>query len=1338
MGFTLFTLFQATISGILLLHRRKGVLTSGCLWVYMLVSTFSGGINFYHALVDKESFVNDVEYVVDYVSFPFLVLLLFTCSFADFPSSESPTKYVSDLKDFPKFPSLREYASFPSMLTFWWFTPLAMRGFRSPLTTSDLYSLRESEMTHVIAPSFMKNWKQQERKTENGVKRRPGVVTTIRRTFGGYLLIGSFFRLMQDLLQVTAPLLLKWLLQFVQKPDEPVWHGFVIVFLLFLVSNIHSIFQAASFDRNLLGGLRIRSALVTMIYQKALCLKNSERKSTTVGEIVNLMAVDTERIRDLLTWFNLLWSSPLQISIAIYYIYRELGVAAFAGLAIMLCIIPINGWIAKISRKLQQKQMKQKDERVKTMSEILNGIKVIKLYAWEESFMNIISTLRNKEVQRLIFLAYLNATSIFLWTCAPFMVALLSFTVFVMMDDANVLDAEKTFVSLTCFNMLRIPLTQLPNLITSMIVTSVSVARLNRFLNAPELEKYVKRSKEGPALLIEDASFSWEVETDLKGDKKTKGKNPPMTSIGIGSKKSAIEVEEEAPQEIKTPITLEGINARVEKGSFTAIVGNVGAGKSSFLSALLGQIDKIKGKITVGAGIQSIAYVPQQAWIQNISLKENIRFGLKFDKNRYNQIIDVCELGPDLEMLPAGDETEIGENGINLSGGQKQRVNLARACYSNSDLYLMDDPLSAVDSHVAKNLFDKVLSSKTGILRNKTRILVTNNLSILPFVDQIIVISEGSISETGSYRHLMGNNGDFSLFVRQFSKKIESELKLDTEDVDSLHIQRTYSLNSFQDKTSLSIAKSLQEKIGKDKHLIQKERAKTGKVKSSIYLRYFKSVSTPWLFAVVIGMVGNSVSSGVANYWLSLWAQDDPIVTNGTVVQDTGLRNERLGVYAICGCLQGNCYTMTWFLLTVLNHFFKGVMIFLGAISLARGTIIASAKLHEGMLARVLRSPMIFFDTTPIGRVVNRFARDVDVVDATIPGTIRNLISHVLNITTTIVMIGIATPLFLILIIPIAVLYYLIQKFYIPTARQLKRLESITRSPIYSHFSETLAGVATIRAYSAEKRFIEESDARIDLNLSCFNCAVGSNRWLSIRLEFCGNCVIMFAALCSVLSKNFIDAGLIGLSMSYAMNITQTMAWLVRQTTQLETDVVSVERILEYSEIETERKWTVTPSKTKDTWPDQGIIEFKDYAVRYRPGLDLVIKDINIRIESKEKIGVVGRTGAGKSTITLSLFRIIEAAAGNITIDGVNICEIGLHDLRKKLTIIPQDPLLFSGSIRSNLDPFKEKTDDELWKCLHHAHLFDFVKSLPSGLETQVTILRFTQTLKLNRKQPKR
>ena len=681
---------------VLLLNRRNGIATSGSVWIFSLFFTLFSAVNLYHVFADRHP-SSACESTVAILTFPLVICLLLTSSFADCPDenpSDDSSQENDDKKEkrlFSEERSPRVYASFPSIITYWWVTPLTVLGFKKSLKSEDLYTLRDDERCQSVAPRFFASWKRQEE------KRNSGVIRMIMSCLGWDLFIGHFLILLAIAALVMAPPLLKWLLQFIKDTPEPTWHGFIIVFLMFFTSCFQSIVGINGFGKQLNTSLKVRAGLTSVIYRKALRLKNSVRKERTVGEIVNLMSTDTEKIREVLMWSDIFWSTPLEIAFAIFYIYRELGVAAFAGVAVMVLIMCINAFIVNIVKKLQTKQMKLKDERVKNMSEILNGMKIIKLYAWEESFMNLILGVRKKEVRTLVNLAYLDAVSVFLWTCAPFFVAVVSFAVFVLIDDNNVLDAEKAFVSLTCFNMLRIPFVVVPFMLNHTIFMIVSVKRLNKFLNAPELDNYVVRSKTGPALSINDASFSWGIQRKDKDEDETKDENANKKK-----EKSKKEDTESSP-----PITLENINAMVEKGSFTAIVGNVGSGKSSLLNAVLGEMEKMKGSITIGSGIESIAYVPQQAWIQNTSLKNNTLFGCTYDKKSYEQIIDVCELKPDLEILPGGDETEIGEKGINLSGGQKQRVSLARACYSNSDLYLMDDPLSAVDAHVSNNLFEK-------------------------------------------------------------------------------------------------------------------------------------------------------------------------------------------------------------------------------------------------------------------------------------------------------------------------------------------------------------------------------------------------------------------------------------------------------------------------------------------------------------------------------------------------------------------------------------------------------------------------------------------------------
>ena len=890
--------------------------------------------------------------------------------------------------------------------------------------------------------------------------------------------------------------------------------------------------------------------------------------------------------------------------------------------------------------------MKEKDRRTKLMDEVLNGIKVLKLYAWEPSFEDQILKIRDGEIGALKKAAYMQAFTTFLWTCAPFLVALSSFTVYVLSDPNNVLDAQTAFVSLTYFNMLRIPLNFLPQLLVYLVQVGVSLKRINKFMNSDELDPNNVTHDEDfhHPVLAENAEFAWE---------NTSKPN------------------------------LKDINLKVEDGSLTAVVGTVGSGKSSLLSALLGEMTRTKGMVNVHG---KIAYVPQQAWIQNSTLQGNITFGKRYNKELYDRVVEACALKQDLEMLPGGDQTEIGEKGINLSGGQKQRVSVARSVYSNGSLYLLDDPLSAVDAHVGKHMFEKVIGPK-GLLKNKTRVLVTHGVSFLPEVDNIVVMKDGCITETGSYTELLAQKGAFADFLVQYlTEKKEEELDPETESeleglqkeleqhLGKAHIERqlskakTATAISQLDKNPKSISRSKlfstksmveDEKdnslVKTGQTLIDAEKSEEGGVKWSVYTYYSKSVgylATLAAFFFYISFQGFSVG---ANIWLSRWA-DDPLATT-----QIPTRNMYLAVYGVLGL-------------------FQGISIMIGTVFFAIYTLNAATKLHKTMLQRILRSPMSFFDTTPLGRILNRFSKDIDIVDNQIPMNLRNMMNTSLNVLGTVFVIVFAMPLFIAVILPVSVLYYFVQKFYVATARQVKRMESISRSPIYTHFGETISGASTIRAYNRAKDFIVENESRIDRNQLSYYPSYVANRWLSVRLETIGNFIIMFSALFAVLSRGTIDPGLVGLSLSYSLNVTGALNMLVRMSSEVETNMVSVERIQEYQEVPQEAPFEVPENDPGSEWPEHGVVKFDNYQTRYREGLDLVIRGIDFEIKSGEKIGIVGRTGAGKSSMTLALFRIIESAGGSIIIDGVNIAQLGLGKLRSCITIIPQDPVLFAGN----------------------------------------------------------
>nr|XP_033799380.1 canalicular multispecific organic anion transporter 1 [Geotrypetes seraphini] len=1237
-------------------------------------------------------------------------------------------------------------ASFLSRITFNWFNRIVIQGYKKPLELDHLWDLNEDNKTQTICRLFEKNMQEavkkarrelekrrrkrcsqrQHRNEVNGLnkslsqdvlvmeekqekkkkKKTPDkskedftkswLVKTLLKTFSMSLLKAAIFKLVYDLLVFVNPQLLKMMVEFTQDNTEFLWKGYLYAILLFATALIQSLCLQQYFQGCFVLGMRVRTGIMAAVYKKAMITSTITRKESTVGETVNLMSADAQRFMDVANFIHLLWSSPLQIVLSIVFLWSELGPSLLAGVAVIVLLIPINAVLATKSKGLQMKNMKNKDNRMKIMTEIINGIKILKLYAWEPSFENQVQEIREKELKNLLHFSYLQTVTLFVFNCAPFLISVASFAVYVMVDSNNVLDAQKAFTAISLFNILRFPMGMLPLLISSLVQTTVSCQRLEKYLGADDLDTSAIRhdSAIDSAIYLSDATFSWEQDGE-----------PAIKNVDLD----------------------------IKPGKLVAVVGSVGSGKSSLISAMLGEMDNVKGYINIKG---SVAYVPQQAWIQNDTLQANILFGSQLDEKRYQKVLELCALLPDLELLPAGDKTEIGEKGINLSGGQKQRVSLARAVYSDADIYILDDPLSAVDAHVGKHLFEKVVGPK-GILKNKTRILVTHGVSFLQHTDEIVVLVNGAVSETGSYRTLLESKGAFAEFLNTYAKQKEhkkgeeatvgaGDEEEDEEPTEhsieelpndavarSLKRENSFLLREHRSRLS-SRAKSLKaalttgqieskekgedpQKLLKGQRLIEKETMETGKVKFSLYLNYLRAVGWCYSFWICANFVGQNAAFVGQNVWLSEWTKDSVDYPNGTSASQ---RDMRVGVFGALGVAQA-------------------IFVFLGTFLCADGAIQASRLLHVQLLRNILHVPMHFFDTTPSGRIINRFAKDIFTIDETIPMTFRSWVTCILNVISTLAMICIATPIFAVVIVPLAILYYFVQRFYVATSRQLRRLDSVTRSPIYSHFGETVSGLSVIRAYGHQERFLQYNEKTIDINQKSVYTWIVSNRWLAIRLELVGNCTVFFSALFAVLGKSTLNAGIVGLSISSALNVTQTLNWLVRMSSELETNIVAVERVDEYIKVENEAPWE-TNQNVPSTWPDKGEMQFIDYKARYRPELDLVLQGITCDIDCTEKVGIVGRTGAGKSSLTNCIFRIIESAGGKIVIDGVDISTIGLHDLRQRLTIIPQDPVLFSGTLRMNLDPFNKYSDEDIWKALELAHLKQYTMGLQEKLHHEV------------------
>ncbi|XP_074198909.1 ATP-binding cassette sub-family C member 3 isoform X2 [Camelus bactrianus] len=1231
-------------------ERLQGVQSSGVLIIFWFLCVLCAIIPFRSKIlsaVEKGKISDPFRFSTFYIYFALVLSALILSCFREKPPLFSP-------KDFDTNPCPETKAGFLSRLSFWWFTKMAILGYKRPLELQDLWSLNKEDRSQMVVQRLLGEWKKQQEKA------------------------------------------VRILIRFISNPMAPTWWGFLVAGLMFVCSVMQTLILHQYFHCIFVMGLRFRTGIIGVIYRKALVITNSVKRESTVGEIVNLMSVDAQRFMDVVPFLNLLWSAPLQIILAMYFLWQNLGPSVLAGIALMILLMPLNGAVAMKMRAFQVEQMKFKDSRIKLMSEILGGIKVLKLYAWEPSFLEQVEGIRQDELRLMRRSAFLHATSTFIWICTPFLVTLITLGVYVSVDQNNVLDAEKAFVSVSLFNILKIPLNMLPQLISNLAQISVSLKRIQHFLSQDELDPQCVERKiitPGYAVTIHNGTFTWA--RDL-------------------------------------PPSLHSLDIQVPKGALVAVVGPVGCGKSSLVSALLGEMEKLEGKVYMKG---SVAYVPQQAWIQNCTLQENVLFGQALDPKRYHRALEACALLADLEVLPGGDQTEIGEKGINLSGGQRQRVSLARAVYSNADIFLLDDPLSAVDSHVAKHIFDQVIGPE-GVLAGKTRVLVTHGISFLPQTDFVIVLADGQVSEVGTYSALLQRSGSFANFLRNYApdedeEHLEADSRTaleDKEDEEVLLIEDTLSNHTDlldnepvtyevqkQFIRQLSAMSSEGEGQGRPvprRHLgatekavpateakaspvlIQEEKAEMGTVKLSVYWDYMKAVGL-WTTLVICLLYGGQSAFAIgANVWLSAWT--DEAAMNG----QQNNTSQRLGVYATLGIMQG-------------------LLVMLSAVMMAVGGVQAARSLHQALLHNKMRSPQSFFDTTPSGRILNRFSKDIYVIDEVLAPTILMLLNSFFNSISTLVVIMISTPLFAVVILPLAIIYLFVQRFYVATSRQLKRLESVSRSPIYSHFSETVTGTSVIRAYCRSQDFEAISDVKVDANQKSCYPYISSNRWLGIRVEFVGNCVVLFAALFAVIGRSNLSPGLVGLSVSYALQVTLALNWMIRTMSDLESNVVAVERVKEYSKTEPEAPWVVESSRPPADWPLQGEVEFRNYSVRYRPGLELVLKDLSLRVRGGEKVGIVGRTGAGKSSMTLCLFRILEAAEGEIRIDGLNVADIGLHDLRSQLTIIPQDPILFSGTLRVNLDPFGNYSEEDMWRALELSHLHTFVTSQPAGLDFQ-------------------
>ncbi|KAG0348952.1 hypothetical protein BG004_003435 [Podila humilis] len=1054
--------------------------------------------------------------------------------------------------------------------------------------------------------------------------------------------------------------------------------------------------------------------------------EDGANKDTTVN-ISNLVAVDVRKLEQPFSYGFYFYGYPIQFLIAGYQLYNVIGYASLVGIAFMFASYPLPAKLYSMIMEIFKDIMNTKDERMDALNEMLSAIRIVKFFGWESKFEEKITIARNKELNRTRESYKQMILADIVWVITPILNIVVVFLAYTKLFGHEI-SASKIFTTLALFNIMRQALNQLPWTIKSTMQALVSLKRIDKYLHEEELVKDTvvtkldgKASISHPVIGFKNASFVWPnkeneekiaskpAEKKLSWFQKVKGKFVKASPAVV-----APEVPVAEPESVQERFKLRNISIEFPVGKLSLVVGATGSGKSALLLALLGELDRIEGSVYLprldydkkasmkrGSGI---AYVAQTAWLQNKTIRENILFGREFDQDRYDAVVEGCALATDFDILEAGDATEIGEQGITLSGGQKQRVSLARAIYSAANIVLLDDCLSAVDSHTGKQLFQTLTGP---LLFGRTVIMATHQVQLTLNAAHLVVVLDRGEIVGASTPEMVINNGwvDNVTFVQTPSGG--------GSEVSTLHDEEG------AQKSKKTPKKKVVSKLTED------EKKEEGAVSWGVYRTYLQaSGGWPFWIAIVVLFIVREFVDISQNAWLAIWANKASSVGSYAVKTFNTAMPEpiALSLYAAFG-LQKNgeddLVTMSMYGTATPDAnnvvFYLGIYVLLSIFTMLFacatnlytiiGGLNASRVLHERLLHKVIRAKVRFYDTTPLGRIVNRFSSDISTVDEEVSMGVNGLFSSIITIMGIIVIISSNMSTFLIPAFFILSVYVVIGSLYVPISRDLKRLNSNSRSPILNHFNEALTGLATIRAYGFERQFLSRNLVNLDDNNRTFFLLWSTNRWLHWRVDVAGASVSFITGILVLQNWGSIAPGWAALSLTYSLMFTNTIVWVIRMYATNEMNLNSVERITEYLELEEEPPAVIESSRPPASWPHAGEISVNNLVMKYAPDAPAVLKDVSFKIKAGEKIGVVGRTGSGKSTFAISLFRFMDPVSGSIVIDGIDITKIGLQDLRTNLTIIPQDPILFKGTLRSNLDPFGEREDRDLWEALRRSHL---------------------------------
>ncbi|XP_037398586.1 ATP-binding cassette sub-family C member 9 isoform X5 [Pygocentrus nattereri] len=1247
---------------------------------------------------------------------------------------------------------LQPFVNLLSKATYWWMNPLIIGAHKRPIELKKIGKLPIA-MRSLTNYLRLKDAYEEQRQNAEDLEKSPSIWRAMYRAFGRPILLSSTFRYMADLLGFAGPLCISGIVERLENNTEVVrmnktedlpfgvffmsstqllQNTYVLAVLLFLALVLQRTFLQASYYVTIETGINLRGALLAMIYNKILRLSTSNMSmgEMTLGQINNLVAIETNQLMWFLFLCPNLWAMPVQIIMGVILLYYLLGFSALIGALVIVLLAPIQYLIATKLADTQKSTLDYSTDRLKKTTEILKGIKLLKLYAWENIFCDSVLETRGKELTSLRTFALYTSMSIFMNAAIPIAAVLATFVTHAYISQSRLSPAE-AFASLALFHILVTPLFLLSTVVRFAVKALVSVQKLGEFLQSEEIG--------------DDSWRNGDMPVSLESCKKHPGarnrKQPLRYQMDNYEQPLRRQLRPTETEDVAVKVnngyftwgsnmsTLSDINIRIPTGQLTMIVGQVGCGKSSLLLAMLGEMQTHSGKVYwsklpdsemlpdyLSKNRYSVAYAAQKSWLLNATVEDNITFGSPFNKQRYKAVIDACSLQPDIDLLPFGDQTEIGERGINLSGGQRQRICVARALYQNTNIVFLDDPFSALDIHLSDHLMQE------GILKflqddKRTVVLVTHKLQYLIHADWIIAMKDGSVLREGTLKDIQTHDVELYEHWKTLMNRQDQELEKDTEIESQTTLERKTLRRAFysrEAKNQIDDEDEEEEEEEDEDDNLSTTTSRRSKIPWKVCWCYLSSGGFLLVFLMVTSKLAKHSVMVAIDYWLAAWTSSAPneqnssfsLDANATNISET-IRNAEHRSYVpvfviLCGAGIFLC------LITSLSVEFLGLS--------------AATNLHHNLLNKIIHAPLRFFDITPLGQILNRFSADTNIIDQHIPPTLESLTRSTLLCLSAIGIITFVTPVFVTALVPLAVAFYFIQKYFRVASKDLQDLDDSTQLPLLCHFSETAEGLTTIRAFRHEARFKQRMLELTDTNNTAYLFLSAANRWLEVRTDYLGAVIVLTAAVAAICSFYGLQSGLVGLGLTYALTVTNYLNWVVRNLADLEVQMAAVKKVNSFLTTESENyEGSIDVSQVPEDWPQHGEIKIQDLCVRYDPMLKPVLKHVNAFINPGQKVGICGRTGSGKSSLSLAFFNMVDVFEGKIIIDGIDICKLPLQTLRSRLSIILQDPVLFSGSIRFNLDPERTCSDDRLWEALEIAQLKNMVKTLPGGLDAVIT-----------------